>query len=190
MEVLLHQIDAFTDAPFSGNPAAVMPLPTWLPDTLLRDGAASGRALLYYTGLTRVARNILSEIVRGIFLNDRRRIALIEDIASTAGFAADRIQRQDWEGLREAVRRSWRLNQALDAGTNPPAVQAILQRIARWNPAVKLLGAGGGGYLLILAEDCESAAAIREVLRSDPPNPRARFVELGLSDTGLQITRS
>ena len=26
MEVLLHQIDAFTDAPFSGNPAAVMPL--------------------------------------------------------------------------------------------------------------------------------------------------------------------
>ncbi|MFB7879020.1 PhzF family phenazine biosynthesis protein [Nocardia sp. NPDC056064] len=36
MEVLLHQIDAFTDAPFSGNPAAVMPLPTWLPDTLLQ----------------------------------------------------------------------------------------------------------------------------------------------------------
>ncbi|MFC4376030.1 PhzF family phenazine biosynthesis protein [Nocardia halotolerans] len=36
MEVLLHQIDAFADAPFSGNPAAVMPLPTWLPDTLLQ----------------------------------------------------------------------------------------------------------------------------------------------------------
>ncbi|MGW4070031.1 PhzF family phenazine biosynthesis protein [Nocardia grenadensis] len=36
MEVLLHQIDAFADAPFSGNPAAVMPLPTWLPDTVLQ----------------------------------------------------------------------------------------------------------------------------------------------------------
>ncbi|WP_040834533.1 PhzF family phenazine biosynthesis protein [Nocardia brevicatena] len=36
MEVLLHQIDAFTDAPFSGNPAAVMPLPAWLPDALLQ----------------------------------------------------------------------------------------------------------------------------------------------------------
>lgn len=35
MEVLLHQIDAFADAPFSGNPAAVMPLPSWLPDELL-----------------------------------------------------------------------------------------------------------------------------------------------------------
>ncbi|MEU4313498.1 PhzF family phenazine biosynthesis protein [Nocardia sp. NPDC024068] len=39
MEVLLHQIDAFADAPFSGNPAAVMPLPTWLPDTVLQQVA-------------------------------------------------------------------------------------------------------------------------------------------------------
>lgn len=36
MEVLLHQIDAFADAPFSGNPAAVMPLLSWLPDALLQ----------------------------------------------------------------------------------------------------------------------------------------------------------
>lgn len=36
MEVLLHQIDAFADAPFSGNPAAVMPLTSWLPDGLLQ----------------------------------------------------------------------------------------------------------------------------------------------------------
>ncbi len=37
MEVLLHQIDAFADAPFSGNPAAVMPLLSWLPDELLQN---------------------------------------------------------------------------------------------------------------------------------------------------------
>ncbi|BEK97188.1 PhzF family phenazine biosynthesis protein [Nocardia seriolae] len=36
MEVLLHQLDAFADAPFSGNPAAVMPLLAWLPDELLQ----------------------------------------------------------------------------------------------------------------------------------------------------------
>ena len=36
MEVLLHQIDAFADAPFTGNPAAVMPLLSWLPDGLLQ----------------------------------------------------------------------------------------------------------------------------------------------------------
>lgn len=162
----------------------------WLPDTLLREAAASGRALLYYTGITRVARNILGEIVRGIFLNDRARIAVIEEIACNADYAAYVVQRQDWAGLREVIRRSWRLNQALDAGTNPPAVQTILDRIERWSPALKLLGAGGGGYMLMLAEDQGAAAGIREALLRDPPNPRARFVDMSVSDTGLQITRS
>ncbi len=162
----------------------------WLPDAFLADASSSGRALLYYTGITRVARNILSEIVRGIFLNDRSRISIIREIAANADFAADAIQRQSWTGLQEAVRRSWRLNQALDSGTNPPQVQSILDRIADFRPAAKLLGAGGGGYLLLLADDPASAARIRETLADNPPNPRARFVDLSVSATGLQITRS
>lgn len=162
----------------------------WLPDNLLREATASGCALLYYTGITRVARNILSEIVRGIFLNDRERIAIIEELAANADFTAEVIQHHDWSGLQEAVRRNWRLNQDLDSGTNPPAVQAILDRIARWNPAVKLLGAGGGGYLLLLADDPAAAAGIRTALRDNPPNDRSRFVVPSVSETGLQITRS
>lgn len=36
----LFQIDAFTDRPFAGNPAAVCPLPSWLPDATLQAIAA------------------------------------------------------------------------------------------------------------------------------------------------------
>ncbi len=36
MDLPLFQIDAFADAPFRGNPAAVVPLPAWLPDELLQ----------------------------------------------------------------------------------------------------------------------------------------------------------
>lgn len=35
-----HQVDAFADAPFTGNPAAVMPLPDWLDDATLQAIAA------------------------------------------------------------------------------------------------------------------------------------------------------
>jgi PhzF family phenazine biosynthesis protein len=34
------QVDAFADAPFSGNPAAVMPLQEWLPETMMQAIAA------------------------------------------------------------------------------------------------------------------------------------------------------
>jgi len=36
MELRLVQVDAFADRPFTGNPAAVMPLDGWLPDAMLQ----------------------------------------------------------------------------------------------------------------------------------------------------------
>ena len=36
----LYQVDAFTDRPFAGNPAAVVPLKSWLTDTLMQQIAA------------------------------------------------------------------------------------------------------------------------------------------------------
>src|SRR5919112_307392 len=40
MSQRIYQVDAFTDTVFGGNPAAVMPLDTWLPDRVLQDLAA------------------------------------------------------------------------------------------------------------------------------------------------------
>ena len=39
-ELTLYQVDAFTDAVFAGNPAAVCPLDDWLPDEMLQAIAA------------------------------------------------------------------------------------------------------------------------------------------------------
>jgi PhzF family phenazine biosynthesis protein len=40
MRIPLYQIDAFADGPFTGNPAAVCPLETWLPDDAMQSIAA------------------------------------------------------------------------------------------------------------------------------------------------------
>jgi len=40
MKYPIYQVDAFTDRAFSGNPAGVMPLKTWLPDQVLQSIAA------------------------------------------------------------------------------------------------------------------------------------------------------
>ncbi len=36
MKIPVYQIDAFTDKPFSGNPAAVCPLGEWIPDDVMQ----------------------------------------------------------------------------------------------------------------------------------------------------------
>ena len=40
MHIPLYQVDAFAEGPFTGNPAAVCPLDTWLPDAVMQAIAA------------------------------------------------------------------------------------------------------------------------------------------------------
>jgi galactokinase/mevalonate kinase-like predicted kinase len=162
----------------------------WLPHHLFDHDYANRSILLYYTGLTRLAKNILAEIVRGLFLNSPSHLGIIADIGANADFASAAIQKCDYEMLLAAIRNSWTLNQRLDAGTNPPEVQQILDGIRDYLAAAKLLGAGGGGYLLLFGKDETAAARIKQLLTNHPPNARARFVDFSLSETGLQLTRS
>lgn len=162
----------------------------WLPEHVFRAEGPSRCVLLYYTGLTRLAKGILQEIVRGMFLNAGDRLGILQAIARNADFAADAIQRGDWERVCEAVRRSWDLNRRLDAGTDPLEVRAVLEPVEDCLAACKLLGAGGGGYLLMLAKDEEAAARVRRILTERPPNARARFVDVRVSQTGLEVTKS
>jgi galactokinase/mevalonate kinase-like predicted kinase len=162
----------------------------WLPHHLFDHDYANRSILLYYTGITRLAKNILAEIVRGLFLNSPSHLGIIADIGANADFASAAIQQCDYEMLLTAIRISWTLNQRLDAGTNPPEVQQILDGIRDYLGATKLLGAGGGGYLLLFGKDETAAARIKQQLTNHPPNTRARFVDFSLSETGLQLTRS
>jgi galactokinase/mevalonate kinase-like predicted kinase len=162
----------------------------WLPHHLFDRDYANRVILLYYTGITRLAKNILGEIVRGIFLNSPAHLEIIGEIGGNAEFAGAAIQKCDYAMLVTAIQNSWGLNQRLDSGTNPVPVQQILERVKDYTAAAKLLGAGGGGYLLLFAKDVEAGMRIRQTLMANPPNARARFVDFALSETGLQMTRS
>jgi galactokinase/mevalonate kinase-like predicted kinase len=166
------------------------PLVRWLPADLFTDAAPKSCMLLYYTGITRIAKSILKEIVRGVFLNDSRRLALLNELGEHAAATYEVLARGQWDGLCNCIRQNWELNQQLDAGTNPPEVQAILDRVSDYLAATKLLGAGGGGYMLMLAKDCDATMRIRKELEENPPGRKARFVNFSVSDTGLEITRS
>jgi galactokinase/mevalonate kinase-like predicted kinase len=166
------------------------PTVRWLPEVFFEPPHANRTVLLYYTGLTRVAKQILQEIVQRMFLNERTTLDLLAQIRQHAGTTADALQRCDWNGFGAAIATSWQLNQRLDRGTNTPEVQAILDAVSGQLAGAKLLGAGGGGFLLMIAKDDDAARRVRATLTERPPNPQARFVALQPSRTGFQVTRS
>jgi galactokinase/mevalonate kinase-like predicted kinase len=167
-----------------------VPEVSWLPGSYFLQPEMRNCMLLYYTGITRVAKNILGEIVRGMFLNSNARLQIIEELGQHADELKDNILKQNWKEFGNLINKSWRLNQALDIGTNPPEIQSIIERIEELIIGQKLLGAGGGGYMFIVAKDHGSVAKIRNILEASPPNDRARFVDFRISEDGMVVTRS
>lgn len=166
------------------------PLIHWLPEHLFTHPEYRDCHLLYYTGITRTAKDILAEIVRSMFLNSSAHLAILENMKAHALDMAETIQGNDFETYGALIGKTWMQNKALDCGTNPSAVEEIINKIKDYTLGYKLPGAGGGGYLYMVAKDPQAALRIREILTQDVPNPRARFVEMALSGTGFQVSRS
>lgn len=166
------------------------PLVRRLPDYLFTGSEYQKCHLLYYTGITRTAKGILAEIVRSMFLNSTEHLALLGSMKSHAFDLYEAIQRGNFDEMGRLVGKSWKQNQALDSGTNPASVEAIIRQIDDYCLGYKLPGAGGGGYLYMVAKDPEAAVKIRAILTQNPPNSCARFVDMTLSDKGLQVSRS
>ena len=166
------------------------PTVKWLPDGLYTQPEYAQCHLLYYTGITRTAKTILAEIVRRMFLNEHDQLLLLRAMKQHTLDMYEAILRQDFQLMGRLVRRTWQQNQQLDSGTNPPEVKAITDFVDDLCLGYKLPGAGGGGYLYMVAKDPEAAARIKTILNEHRRNPNARFVDMSLSKTGLQISRS
>ena len=166
------------------------PLVRWLPDDLYTQPEYAQCHLLYYTGITRTAKSILAEIVRRMFLNHHGEIAQLRAMKAHSIDMYEAIQRQDFQLMGRLVGKTWQQNQQIDSGTNPEAVRRITDLVDDLCLGYKLPGAGGGGYLYMVAKDPEAAARIKQLLNGLQPNANARFVDMTLSKKGLQISRS
>lgn len=166
------------------------PIVHWLPTDLYTQPEYQACHLLYYTGITRTAKTILAEIVQKMFLNDHDQVALLREMKAHSLQMYEAIQRNDFKEMGKLVGKTWLQNQVIDEGTNPLEVKKLTDLIDDLCLGYKLPGAGGGGYLYMVAKDPEAAARIKVILNANRPNGNARFVGMSLSKTGLQVSRS
>ena len=162
----------------------------WLPDDVFTQPEYAQCHLLYYTGITRTAKKILAEIVRRMFVNHHQQLLQLREMKAHAVDMYEAIQRQDFQETGLLIRKTWHQNQRIDSGTNPDSVRKITDLVDDLCLGYKLPGAGGGGYLYMVAKDPEAAVRIKQLLTMQQPNANARFVDMTLSKTGLQVSRS
>ena len=169
-----------------------IPEVTWLPTTLLTAPEWKPCHLLFYTGQTRVAKGILGNIVRKMFLNDKESLSLLKDMKLHAEEIASALSHHRFEEYGKAVKTSLAYNCRLDAGTLTPEIEEMIRAIDDYALGYKLGGAGGGGFLYIVAKDPQAASRIRTLL-TQPQSylpPTSRMVEMSLSEGGIMVTKS
>ncbi|MDO4790144.1 MAG: hypothetical protein Q3998_04170 [Porphyromonas sp.] len=174
------------------EPALIQnPHTTRLPETIFMSEEYEPCHMLYYTGITRTAKNILIEIVNRMFIQDRETLGILEDIKEHT-FAVERaIIKGDLKEYGPLLKQSWKLNKELDPGVSTPEIEYLISKIDDWALGYKLPGAGGGGYLYMVAKDPEAAERIKKALDNDTLRKNnARLGKMTLSLKGLQVTSS
>ncbi len=155
---------------------------------VLDPSANGGVTLLYYTGITRLAKGILGQVVGHYLDRDRTTVAILRQIHALAPRVAEAISRKDGPAFGELVGQAWQLNKQLDPGSTNDQVESLMARIKRHVYGAKLLGAGGGGFLLMVCKSCRDAGHVRKMLTAEPPNRRARFFQYQINHDGLIVT--
>jgi galactokinase/mevalonate kinase-like predicted kinase len=157
---------------------------------LFKDRSHVDCCTLFYTGFTRLAKNILAEVVDQVNANEKAYRFTLAHMAQLALDAKHAIERRDRLGLARIVALSWQANKRVHPGTTNAETEALLEATRAHFVGAKLLGAGGGGYMLFISHDLQQADALRDVLRRRFEGSRARLVDLSLSEGGLEVSVS
>ncbi len=145
------------------------------------------RSLLYYTGYTRLAKNILQGIVSRFLLGHAATHATVEALRTNADTMRRAVNAQDASGFVREVARYGQFKRNIDAGSMTPAIERMVRPIAKHLDAYELTGAGGGGFMFMIAKSPRHAASIRRVLEGRPPNETARFYDFAIDEIGLCV---
>jgi len=124
--------------------------------------ALQRQIMLFYTGVTRSADAILNEQSANI-ASTLPQLHCLRDLAAST---SERLRSGDVESLGSAIRRGWETKRQLASGVSNERIdQAVERALDAGATGVKVTGAGGGGFLLVICPP-EHQRAVRRCLHA------------------------
>jgi len=145
--------------------------------------------VLHYTGIRRIARGLLQQVVGGYLARETATVQVLHSIKTLAMEMAHAMREGEWDHLGELLDRHWELNQVLDPNTTNAPINTLLGAVRPYIRGVKLAGAGGGGFLMLLARSQTAAGELRHFLREQEAGSQGRVYEWRIADEGLRVAR-
>uniref|UniRef100_A0A4W3ITY9 L-fucose kinase n=1 Tax=Callorhinchus milii TaxID=7868 RepID=A0A4W3ITY9_CALMI len=122
------------------------------------------RLLLIYTGKTRLARNLLQDVLRNWYARRPFIIHNTEALVSNAEQCARALSNGDLAQIGQCLNTYWHQKKCMAPGCEPSAVRRMMAALQPHVHGQSLAGAGGGGFLYILTRKPQQKAAIESIL--------------------------
>lgn len=155
-----------------------------VPDALVHE--LRGRSLLYFTGERRMAKNILENVVWNWLVREPSAVKAVEKLRANAERMRVALAKGDLDATLAELTEYMKRKRQIDPGSCP---QSFDDLAARWKDELAawcFAGAGGGGFMLLVAKDAAAAEALRDKIERDPPHPRARAFDFEVDPVGLR----
>ena len=138
--------------------------------------AIPGSFCLVYTGQTRQAGDILVEQAA----NTEARMDELVRMRGMAGEVATALEEGDFAAVGTLLDEGWRLKQGMASGITSTGIDDLYARVRELGvTGGKLLGAGGGGFIL-----CQTPEGVQQRLEKELDN---RMLSLELATTGSTV---
>lgn len=150
----------------------------------------ASRTLLYFTGQQRLAANILQNFVNRYLDGDAPTWRTLDRLRKNVLDVREAIDRDDPAAFARHITMYWLLKRSIDPSTTNAGLNRLVARVTPHLDGYLFPGAGGGGFLFMIARTNASAKALRRDLTSRPPASTARFYDWSVSQTPLTVTVS
>ncbi|XP_047315661.1 bifunctional fucokinase/fucose pyrophosphorylase [Impatiens glandulifera] len=160
-------------ASYPGVPLRLQVIPLLASPMLISE--LNRRLIIVFTGQVRLAHQVLQKVVTRYLRRDNLLISSIKRLAELAKLGRDALMNCDIDQLGEIMMEAWQLHQELDPYCSNEFVDKLFAFADSYCCGYKLVGAGGGGFALLLAKDAESANHLRSLL------------EKGSSEFGVKV---
>ncbi|XP_072836505.2 L-fucose kinase [Pogona vitticeps] len=120
--------------------------------------------LLLYTGKTRLARNLLQDVLRNWYA---RLPAVVQNASALVGNAeacAQALREGDLALLGSCLNRYWLQKKKMAPGCEPLAARRVMEVLEPYVYGQSLAGAGGGGFLCLLTKAPGKQDDLRRIL--------------------------
>ncbi|GAM18951.1 hypothetical protein SAMD00019534_021260 [Acytostelium subglobosum LB1] len=120
--------------------------------------------LLIYTGRTRLARDLLQDVIRRWYAKTEEILNVTDALVSTTDKMAHALEKVDVSEVGKLLHTYWEQKKCMASGAEPTHVANLINLIKEYVHGYSLVGAGGGGFMVVITK--EKNTVTRELIKA------------------------